>query len=107
MRKLGKSDPQGAPFSGPPVALTSPFTERYWSKVYHVYKCSSPNPDAYATEARLGKTHVAWDDEKWDKIVFSDEKKFNLDDPDGCHYYWHDLRKEKNYEADVSKDVIL
>lgn len=54
-------------------------------------------------QARLkfAQNHMTWDHE-WRNVIFSDEKKFNLDGPDGLKYYWHDLRK--NTEVAMSRN---
>jgi transposase len=58
-------------------------------------RVSKPNITPLHAKARLAfaRQHMAWTD-AWYNVVFTDEKKFNLDGPDGSQYYWHDLRKE-------------
>ena len=53
-------------------------------------------------EDRLTKTHLMkrlkWAekyqtfDKEWQNIIFSDEKKWNIDGPDGYKYFWYDKR---------------
>ncbi|XP_012162874.1 probable serine/threonine-protein kinase dyrk1 [Ceratitis capitata] len=48
----------------------------------------------------FANAHIAWGEEHWRRVVFQDERKFNLDGPDGFSSYFHDLR---NYEQMLSQ----
>ncbi|GBN71533.1 hypothetical protein AVEN_219222-1 [Araneus ventricosus] len=37
--------------------------------------------------------HIPYGD-KWMAVLFRDDKKWNLDEPDGNIKYWHNLRKQ-------------
>lgn len=39
------------------------------------------------------RLHVKFTEYQWESVVFSDERKFNLDSSDETTHYWHDLIK--------------
>lgn len=64
---------------------------------YSKYKSKPPLTEKHKTARYKFADSAIRDRQDWSKIVWSDEKKFNLDGPDGIRYYWHDLRKEPQY----------
>ena len=52
-----------------------------------------------AKRLEWAEQHMTWNLE-WSKVVWSDEKKFNLNAPDSYSHYWHYLRKEKYSERE-------
>lgn len=65
-------------------------------------KLSPPNIEG---RKKFALEHIHWTNQ-WRKIIFSDEKKFNVDGPDGFAYYWHDLRTEGRFSVNVNLAVV-
>lgn len=62
--------------------------------VYKKHKCRPHLTTAHKSARLAFASNSIKNNVEWSKVVWSDEKKFNLDGPDGIKFYWHDVRKE-------------
>ena len=69
-------------------------TESGHLKYAHMKARPRISEDNRVERREYATNYHTWTNE-WDRIIFSDEKKFNFDGPDGFAFYWHDLRKEE------------
>jgi len=82
------SPPQGNGAQSPRTSLLALKTEPILSQYNQTERLNFAN------------TYIVWSEEHWRRVVFHDERRFNLDGPDGFSYYFHDLR---NYERTLSQ----
>ncbi|KHJ95550.1 hypothetical protein OESDEN_04504 [Oesophagostomum dentatum] len=72
--------------------LTAPTHKRHSCGTKPV--CSAHD---YLENDKKEREHRKKRDAESAKVIWSDEKKFNLDGCDGQRSYWHDIRKEPMY----------
>ena len=86
---------------------------RFCDLGFYKIKYKKMKKQPYLTEKHMNSRiefcnkHIFWDNQ-WLNTIFSDEKKFHLDGPDGYAYYWlHLSRKEEVYSKNQNSTLLF
>ena len=82
------------------LSISVSHTRAYLNKSSHLphmrVKCAPPLTERHKTaRIRWARQHVRWQPKDWGLVLFSDEKRFNVEGLDGVNNYWHEFRKSE------------